>query len=208
MTAEHIEARITRGVSPLLLVIGGLSSLLNSLQRRASAAAVADSTSDDVLIVRANRGDAAAFEALYHRHRDWVVRLATRWTANPDDALDVLQDVFAYLFGKFPGFALTAQLRTFLYPVVRNLALDRVRRRRPEVDIDGLADILPAATSGAPSGDVERLVATLPAAQREVLLLRYVDDFSLAQIATALDVPLGTVKSRLHNALSTLKSRG
>ncbi|MEO8605014.1 MAG: RNA polymerase sigma factor [bacterium] len=166
---------------------------------------MADPTTDEALIARANRGEAQAFEALYYRHRDWVVRSAERWTGNADDALDVLQDAFAYLFGKFPGFALTAQLRTFLYPVVRNLALDRVRRRRPEVDIDTLADTLPAPTTDASSGDLERLVATLPAAQREVLLLRYADDFSLPQIALALDIPLGTVKSRLHNALAALK---
>lgn len=164
-----------------------------------------DSSGDAALIARANRGDAAAFDALYQRHRDWVARLAQRWTGNADDALDVLQDAFAYFFGKFPGFELSAELRTFLYPVVRNLALDRVRRRRPEIDVDTLADSLPATAAESPTGDLQRLVATLPAAQREVLLLRYVDDFSLPQIADALDIPLGTVKSRLHNALAALK---
>ena len=52
---------------------------------------------------------------------------------------------------------------------------------------------------------VQRRVAALPAAQRDVVLLRFVDDFSLEQIAAALDVPLGTVKSRLHHALQTLR---
>ncbi len=162
---------------------------------------------DDELVARANRGDAAAFEALYERHRDWVLAQAERWTGNRDDALDVLQDAFAQLFGRFPGFALTAELKTFLYPVVRHLSLDRIRRRRPEVDIDSLADTLPAPPPIDASGDLQRLLATLPAAQREVLLLRYADDLSLPQIADALGIPLGTVKSRLHNALVTLKAR-
>lgn len=163
--------------------------------------------SDLELVQRANRGDADAFEALYRRYRDWVVRLAERHTGNRDDALDVLQDAFAYLFDRFPGFVLTAQLKTFLYPVVRHLSLDRVRRRRPEVDVDALADTLPAPPAAASSGDLERLLAMLPTAQREVLLLRYADDLSLAQIAATLDVPLGTVKSRLHAALAALKGR-
>ncbi|MFO1078990.1 MAG: RNA polymerase sigma factor [Planctomycetota bacterium] len=162
--------------------------------------------SDLELVARANRGEVDAFEALYRRYRDWVVALAERYTGNRDDALDVLQDAFAYFFCRFPGFVLTAQLKTFLYPVVRNLALDRVRRRRPEVDVDALADILPAPPVSA-AGDLGRLLAAMPAAQREVLLLRFADDLSLAQIGEALELPVGTVKSRLHAALSALKAR-
>jgi RNA polymerase sigma-70 factor, ECF subfamily len=162
--------------------------------------------SDLELVERANGGDADAFETLYRRYRDWVVALAERYTGNREDALDVLQDAFAYLFGRFPGFVLTAQLKTFLYPVVRNLSLDRVRRRRPEIDVDTLADVLPAPPP-ASSSDVSRLLATLPATQREVLGLRFADDLSLAQIAEALGIPLGTVKSRLHAALTALKAR-
>lgn len=162
--------------------------------------------SDLELVQRANRGEVEAFEALYRRHRDWVVGLAERYTGNRDDALDVLQDAFAHLFGRFPGFTLTAQLKTYLYPVVRHLAFDRLRRRRPEVDVDTLADTLPAPPAVA-DGDLTRLLALLPAGQREVLMLRYADDLSLAQIAAALDIPLGTVKSRLHGALAALKQR-
>jgi RNA polymerase sigma-70 factor (ECF subfamily) len=143
---------------------------------------------------------------LYRRHRDWVAALAERHTGNRDDALDVLQETFAYLFGRFPGFMLTAQLKTFLYPVIRNLSLDRIRRRRPEVDVETLADVLPAPPV-ASDGDVNRLLASLPSTHREVLVLRFADDLSLSQIAEALAIPLGTVKSRLHAALTALKER-
>jgi RNA polymerase sigma-70 factor (ECF subfamily) len=161
--------------------------------------------SDLDLVQRANRGAADAFEALYRRHRDWVVALAERFTGNREDALDVLQDTFAYFFSRFPGFALTAELKTFLYPVVRHRALDRLRRRRPEVDIDALADTLPAPPVLA--GELGPQLAKLPAAHREVLLLRYADDLSLARIADALGIPVGTVKSRLHAALASLRER-
>lgn len=165
--------------------------------------------SDEALIERANRGDAAAFEALYLRHRDWVVSLAYRFTADRDEALDVLQDAFAYLFRKFPGFQLTASLRSFLYPTVKHLSLDRVRRRRPTVDVDDLADELPLhepTASGAEPG-LTRALDEMPAAQREVVLLRFVDDMSLEQIAASVGVPLGTVKSRLHHAIRALRAR-
>lgn len=164
--------------------------------------------SDEALIERANRGDDDAFEALYRRHRDWVIALAYRMTGNREDALDVLQDAFAYFFAKFPGFALTAQLKTFLYPAVKHLCLSRIRRRVVTVDIADLAERLPAgADPGAGLSDLRGLLAALPEPQREVVLMRFVDDMSLQQIADALGVPLGTVKSRLHNAIDQLRKR-
>jgi RNA polymerase sigma-70 factor (ECF subfamily) len=63
-----------------------------------------DQRTDQQLITAINAGDDHAFEALYYRYRDWVVRLAQRFTGNPDDVLDVLQETFAYLSRKFPGF--------------------------------------------------------------------------------------------------------
>ena len=70
---------------------------------------------DRELVDLANKGDSEAFEALYYRYRDWVYRLAWRFTGHQQDALDVLQDTFVYLLGKFPGFELTASMTTFLY---------------------------------------------------------------------------------------------
>ena len=58
--------------------------------------------SDQELIELANKGDPNAFETLYYRYRDWVYRLAWRFTGNQQDALDVLQETFTYLLGKFP----------------------------------------------------------------------------------------------------------
>jgi len=162
-----------------------------------------------MLVARADRGDAAAFEALYRRHRDWVVALAYRFTGDRDEALDVLQDAFAYFFAKFPGFEMTASLRSFFYPTVKHLALDRRRRRRPTVDIDALEAELPHVEPTEPPGveGMGRAVQALPSSQREVVLLRFVDDLSLEQIAATVGAPLGTVKSRLHTAIMTLRRR-
>ena len=87
--------------------------------------------SDQELIAALNAGDASAFDALYHRYRDRILRLAFRFTANHADAQDVLQETFTYFYRKFPGFVLTAQMTTFLFPVVRNLSLAARRKRRP-----------------------------------------------------------------------------
>ena len=87
--------------------------------------------SDQELIDLANKGDPEAFETLYYRYRDWVYRLAWRFTGHQQDALDALQETFLYLMGKFPGFELTASMTTFLYPAVKHISTTiRAKRRR------------------------------------------------------------------------------
>ncbi|MGD8454180.1 MAG: sigma-70 family RNA polymerase sigma factor [Phycisphaerae bacterium] len=152
----------------------------------------------------ANAGDASAFDALYLRYRDWVLRVAYRYTHNRDDALDVLQETFLYLLGKFPGLRLTSRLTTFLYPAVRNIALTH-RRKRDRQAGAGAADPATAAPPGPADNDLPTLLAGLTDAQREVILMRFVDDMTPTEIATALETPVGTIKSRLHGAIERLR---
>ncbi len=174
-----------------------------------------DRRSDEELVDVCNVGDAesaaAAFEALYRRHRDFVLRVARRFTGDRDLALDALQDTFAYLLRKFPpaggGLQLTAKLETLLYPVAKSSA---ITARRKAARLSGAGDTeleeLPAAPDPEPdSGSLDAALARLSAERREVLTLRFVDDLSLAEIAAALQVPLGTVKSRLHLAIKDLR---
>ena len=156
----------------------------------------------------ARGGDPDAFEVLYGRHRDWAVGLAWRFTGNEADALDVTQQAFMYLLRKLPRLRLTARLTTFLYTVIRHRAIDLARRRRRRPAVHAELDALPA--DPAPPGraaheDLMTVLDRLPEARREVLLMRYVEDMALAEIAEALDIPLGTVKSRIHNALRALR---
>ena len=163
--------------------------------------------SDKELVERVNEGDAEAFEALYRRHRDWVYRLAWRFTNNHADALDVLQETFTYLLRKLPHLRLTASMTTFLYPVVKHLSLN-LRRRRAGSAIDeeallAIPDPDPA-TAEASRAELAAVLAALPSDQREVVLMRFVDDMSLDEIAQALKTPLNTIKSRLYRALDSL----
>jgi len=163
--------------------------------------------SDQELIRQANQGSQKAMESLYMRYQDWVYWGAYRVCGNREDALDVLQEVFAYLFGKFPGFQLRAQLKTFLYPAVRNRSLDLLRKRKPTTPLERGLEIKNGSAAADPAsrqGFVD-LVARLPEGQQEVILLRFVDGLTLEEISQAMEIPLGTVKSRLHNALSALR---
>ncbi len=175
-------------------------------------------TADDLeLVRRCNEGDAAeaeaAFTALYHRHRDYVHRLALRYSGGQTDlALDVLQETFTYLLRKFPptgeGLTLTAKLTTFLFPVVKHNALAARRKAKrftppPEDGPDQPAP--PPHHAGHEPDDFQALLAGLSEERREVLLLRFVDGLSLEEIAEAMAIPVGTVKSRIHLAIKQLR---
>jgi RNA polymerase sigma-70 factor (ECF subfamily) len=164
--------------------------------------------SDHKLIESINEGELDAFETLYHRYRDWVYNLAWRFTGNREQALDVLQETFVYLLKKFPGFELTAQMTTFLYPVVKHISLNihakEVRQVSGEEILDEMPAPMPKEVADSRS-ELAIVLSNLPDSQREVLLMRYVDDMSMQEIATTLSVPVGTVKSRLYNALQILR---
>jgi len=168
-----------------------------------------DPRSDDELVEAADLGDTAAFEELYYRYRDWVVRLARRFAGNREDALDVLQETFAYLLRKLPDLHLSARMTSFLYPVVKHLSIAARTKRQRYVTDDALLRqqaARPMDGTKALRADLADALAVLPEGQLEVVLMRFVDSMALQEIADALDIPLGTVKSRLHKALATLRT--
>jgi RNA polymerase sigma-70 factor (ECF subfamily) len=166
-----------------------------------------DNRTDQQLVDAINAGDADAFDVLYYRHRDWTMRLAVRFTGHHDDALDVLQETFAYLARKFPGFVLTAALTTFLYPAVRNFSIAaRKKRQRSSGGDDQLPLLVEnAAPENSSREELAVSLQSLSADHREILLMRYVDEMTQPEIAEALDLPQGTVKSRLHHAILAAK---
>ncbi|MCH8853879.1 MAG: sigma-70 family RNA polymerase sigma factor, partial [Planctomycetes bacterium] len=141
-----------------------------------------DPRDDAELVAAINAGDVEAFEALYFRHRDWVYGLAVRFTGDDELALDVLQETFAYLLRKTPGLKLTARLRTFLYPAVKHIALALRRKSLRFASDEQALSELAAPPPAADHAGLEAALATLPEAQREVLVMRFVDDLALEEI--------------------------
>jgi RNA polymerase sigma-70 factor (ECF subfamily) len=169
---------------------------------------VEEETGDRELIEAARGGDEEAFERLYLRYREYVLIIASRYGVTAA-ALDVLQETFLYFFRKLPEFELRARFSTFLYPVVKNLSLKKKAEASRVVGYEnGGIDIgsLPSREGTEdPGARLLELVVSLPEEQKETLLLRFADGMTLGEIAAALDIPLGTVKSRLHNALAALR---
>jgi len=171
---------------------------------------------DAELVARARRGDEAAFEQLVLRHQRYAFNLAYRVIGNYAEAEDVTQEAFVRAWRGLPGFRGQARFATWLYRIVYNLCLNRLPRLRQELlQAEPLEE---AVVNPAPAPpDVfevqERLaflhdeLNRLPAKYRLVLTLRYLQDLSYAEIAAALDVPMGTVKTHLHRARRLLTER-
>jgi RNA polymerase sigma-70 factor (ECF subfamily) len=166
--------------------------------------------SDATLVAALNKGDWTAFDTLYHRHKEWAYRLAWRFCRNTEDAHDAVQETFIYLAKKFPGFELSASFTTFLYPAVKHTALAIRRKRQRSVEAADDFEAMLSAPPETPPVEAQRrelgeALGALPETHREVLLMRHVDDMTLEEIAAALQIPLGTAKSRLHHATRSLR---
>jgi RNA polymerase sigma-70 factor (ECF subfamily) len=164
---------------------------------------------DSTLLTRAQQGDEQAFTTLYLRHRDFVHRLARRLAPDDAAAMDITQDAFTYLLKALPRLRLTGRLSTYLYPIVKSLAATHGRDRQRRLRLARDLELSPTPPPAAPHTDHAPLLAAvnaLPEPQREVLLMRTVDEMTVEEVATALSIPPGTVKSRLHHALSALRA--
>ncbi len=177
------------------------------------------------LIERAGRGDAAAFDELVVRHQDRVFNLAFRLLSSREDALDVAQEVFLTVYRQLANFEQRAQFSTWLHRVTVNRCRDELRRRatvkhtRPasldaaRADQASYDPVSPAAspTEQLVTAETRDLVLAaidqLPDEAREILVLRDIQDLAYEEIADVLDVPVGTVRSRLSRARALLRDK-
>ena len=166
------------------------------------------------LIGRARRGDDAAWEILVRDHQEAVFRLAYLLLGDAHEAEDVAQDAFIRAFRALDSFDTTRPLRPWLLRITANLAHNHrrsVKRYVAMIKRTMLAEPEPVTTLGERSAQqweaqtLWEAVRRLSAREQEVVYLRYFLDLSEAEMAAALDVPPGTIKSRLHRALGRLR---
>ncbi|MBR2743535.1 MAG: sigma-70 family RNA polymerase sigma factor [Clostridia bacterium] len=175
----------------------------------------------DVIIKHVLDGDTDAFELIVKRYEKKVYNLALRYLKNPDDALDVSQDVFIQVYQNLSGFRGDAQFSTWIYRVTYNKCVDMLRKtqkiRRNVVmstddenffeTRDGSASIEESYEGRETLLAVMKIIDALPDEQRDVVMLRYIKDLSYAQIAEVMDIAEGTVKSRLNRARIKIKEQ-
>lgn len=167
---------------------------------------------DGELIRLAQSGDRQAFGGLVQLHQGRVFSFVRGLCRNPDQALDITQDTFIKVWHALPDWRPEARFETWLLRIARNTTIDALRRRKHEPEalpddavlIDSGPSPLRQLESRRSIAQLEALLAQLPVAQREVLLLREVEGLSYRELATALDISEGTVKSRLARARDAL----
>ena len=176
-----------------------------------------DGAAEAELLVKAARGDEAAFLLLYERHRTIVFRFACRMLGRPELAEDVTQECFLSILRRPEAFQPgRASLRTYLCAIARHLAFKQLRKMGQETTVeeppeernegprpsrDPLAEVIAGEAAVAVRAAVERL----PPLQREAVVLFEYQEMSLADIAAVCETDVGTVKSRLHRARERLR---
>ncbi len=166
--------------------------------------------SDEDLMAAVASGDETALTALIDRYAANVHAYLLRHCGNREDADDLLQETWVRVARSARSFDTARRFRSWIYGIATNLARDLFRRRMTRERALRDLSTHPPEEPGADSvdrGELRERIAELPENMRAVLLLRYYEGMSEAEMAEALEIPRGTVKSRLHAALRRLRGK-
>jgi|WetSurMetagenome_2_1015567.scaffolds.fasta_scaffold447284_1 RNA polymerase sigma factor (sigma-70 family) len=166
------------------------------------------------LISMAQRGDREAYGELVCMHRAGTINVVYRMCGDAAAAEDAAQEAFIRAWQHLGSFQPRATFRSWLYRIAVNAALDGLRREKPTADVEELGEVLPSSERVEARVEqdqrierVRRAVLGLPDAARAVLVLREYEGLSYEEIAAALEIPMGTVMSRLNYARKCLLER-
>ncbi len=174
--------------------------------------------SDDERIIEAcRRGDRRAFNELVRGNQQRVYRVVRRIVQDPDDAMDITQDVFIRAYQGLDGFRGGSKIFTWLYRIAVNLSINHVKsgrvRRFFRFDReDGeYVDHTPGIHEGLEREEIrrsiERAIAALPAKQRAVFVLRYYEELPYEDIAGMLGTSVGGLKANYHHAMKKIEEK-
>jgi RNA polymerase sigma-70 factor (ECF subfamily) len=174
------------------------------------------SVTETTLIQKAQKGDHDALAALVDEHQRYVYNLALRVVKDENEALDLTQETFVRAWTALPNFKGQSQFRTWLYRIVTNLCynkLPNLRRSLNDLGDDVMEDI-PDLKFNSPSQEFEsnetrqylyQAIDDLDANYKLLITLRYQNDLSYEEIASTLNLPLGTVKTGIFRAKAQLR---
>jgi len=172
---------------------------------------------DDRLIAEARAGHTAAFGQLVKTYQNRLFNTLAHYVGSPEEAEDVAQEAFVQAFVKLDSFKGDSAFYTWLYRIAFNISVSRARRRRPETSIDRAKDVggkEPQGMDESPSHQLERKerVELVQSALRElndeyraILILRELEGCSYESIAEVLELPIGTVRSRIHRGRKMMR---
>jgi RNA polymerase sigma-70 factor (ECF subfamily) len=167
---------------------------------------------DMLLVKRAQKGDAAAFETLYSQHLKRVYNIAWGMMGNGADAEDAAQEVMLKAWRALSSFKLGSAFGTWLYRITMNACADALRRRKKTVSMEEMREngrepaIEGFEQQSAEGGSLARALARLGEEYRAAIVLRDVQGYAYEEIAVILRCPIGTVRSRISRAREQMRS--
>ncbi|KUP04478.1 RNA polymerase sigma factor SigW [Bacillus coahuilensis m2-6] len=170
------------------------------------------------------KGDQNAFGEIVELYKDKVFQICYRMVGNRHEAEDLAQEAFVRAYVNIHTFQQTRKFSTWLFRIATNLCIDRIRKKKPDYYLDaevagteGLTLYSQVAAEGKlPEEEVETLemeeqlqreISKLPDKYRSVIILKYIEELSLQEISDILDLPLGTVKTRVHRGREALRKQ-
>ena len=166
---------------------------------------------DGWIVLRCQSGDPRAFEDLVRAMEGPLLYYATKLVGSHTNALDVMQETWLLAFRGIRRLKDPGALRPWLYRIAHGVAVDRIRRnvarvRAEEAHLDGVSDTVEPTFSAGDGAAIHRALDELEPAHREVLVLHFLEDFAVAEIAGIVKCPEGTVKSRLFHARRAMRA--
>ncbi|PFA68693.1 RNA polymerase sigma factor SigW [Bacillus sp. AFS015802] len=170
------------------------------------------------------KGDQNAFAELVELYKDKVFQICYRMLGNRHEAEDIAQEAFIRAYVNIETFNQKRKFSTWLFRIATNLCIDRIRKKKPDYFLD--AEV--AGTEGLtmysqvaadvqlPEDEVENMelqetihkeISKLPEKYRSVIVLKYIEELPLQEISEILDLPLGTVKTRVHRGREALRKQ-
>jgi RNA polymerase sigma-70 factor (ECF subfamily) len=169
-----------------------------------------DRTLYEWIALRCQSGDADAFEDLVAAMERPLLYYAASITGNQDSGLDVLQEVWIKAFRGISKLKDPGALRSWLYSITHGIAVDRIRRntareRAEQVELEDFQVADEPSFAAEDAAEIHQALSELGLKHREVLVLHFLDDLSIAEIAKVVGCSEGTVKSRMHYAKQAMK---
>lgn len=175
-------------------------------------------------IKQVKKGDQNAFAEIVELFKDKVFQLCYRMVGNAHDAEDIAQEAFIRAYVNINSYDTNRKFSTWLYRIATNLSIDRLRKRKPDYFLDAEIEGTEGLTmySQIPSDElqpdemveslefqewIQQEINGLPVMYRSVIVLKYIEELSLKEIGDILDLPIGTVKTRIHRGREALRKR-
>ncbi|RJX39199.1 RNA polymerase sigma factor SigW [Paenibacillus pinisoli] len=170
------------------------------------------------------KGDQQAFAELVDLYQDKLFHMAYRMLNNRQEAEDVVQDTFLRVYKNLERFDETLKFSTWIYRIATNLCIDRLRKRKPTYSLDAESQeydgldgysMIPSDNRTPESelilSDTQRIIhqamESLPPKYKSVMMLRYIQDLSLQEVGDILDMPVTTIKTRVHRGREFLRKK-